>query len=68
MKPNDRLEWLREEHTRLNRLIDDMEKHTVPDQEKIHNLKKKRLHFKDEIATIQKQLHEEQHERLDWDE
>jgi hypothetical protein len=68
MNLKDRITWLEEEHGRLNRLIDDLEKHTVPDSQEIHVLKKKRLQIKDELVKLQKQLHEEAHERLDWDE
>ena len=53
MKPKERLEYLKEEHARLDKHIDDLDKHTVPDQEKMHDLKKKRLQIKDEIAKIE---------------
>ena len=68
MNLKDRLNWLQEQHKMLDRKIDDLTKHTVTHTEDIADLKKKRLQFRDEIATIQKQLHEEAHERLDWDE
>lgn len=68
MNLKDRITWLEEKHGRLNRLIDDLEKHTVPNPQEIHVLKKKRLQFKDELVKLQKQLHEETHERLDWNE
>ena len=63
-----RLNWLLEQHRMLDRKIDDLTKHTVTHTEDVADLKKKRLQYRDEIATIQKQLHEEAHERLDWDE
>ena len=68
MNLENRISWLQEEHARLNRQIDDITKHTVPDQDAIHNLKKKRLQIKDELVTLQKQFHEQIHERADWDE
>lgn len=66
MNIKDRISWLEEEHARMNKQIDHMEKHTVPDQQEMHDLKKKRLQYKDELVTLRKQLHEEIHERLDW--
>ena len=68
MNLNDRLNYLQEQHRMLDHKIDDLTKHTVTHTEDVANLKKKRLQYRDEIATIQKQLHEEAHERLQPDE
>ena len=62
-----RLNWLQEQHKMLDHKIDNLTKHTVTHTEDVADLKKKRLQYRDEIATIQKQLHEETHERLNWD-
>ena len=61
MNLKDRLVWLQEQHQILDHKIDDLTKHTVTHTEDIADLKKKRLQYRDEIATIQKQL-EEHHE------
>jgi hypothetical protein len=68
MNLKSRLNWLQEQHKMLDRKIDDITKHTITHTEDVADLKKKRLQYRDEIATIQKQLHEETHERLDWNE
>jgi len=68
MNLNDRLNWLQEQHRVLDHRIDDLTKHTVTHTEDVADLKKKRLQYRDEIATIQKQLHEETHERAIIDE
>ena len=68
MNLKSRLNCLQEQHKMLDRKIDDLTKHTVTHSEDVADLKKKRLQYRDEIATIQKQIHEETHERLDWDE
>ena len=68
MNLNDRLNWLQEQHRVLDRKIDNLTKHTVTHTEDVADLKKKRLQYRDEIATIQQQLHEETHERAIIDE
>lgn len=68
MNLKSRLNWLQEQHAIMDRKIDHMTKHTVTHTEDVADLKKKRLQYRDEIATIQRQLHEETHERVDWNE
>ena len=68
MNLTDRLNWLIEQHKILDSQIDNLTKHTVTHSEDVADLKKKRLQYRDEIVKIKKQLHEEMHERLDWDE
>ena len=62
-----RLNWLQEQHKMLDHKIDNLTKHTVTHTEDVADLKKKRLQYRDEIAKIQRQLHEEAHERLNWE-
>lgn len=63
-----RLDWLMEQHRMLDRKIDDITKHKVTHSEDIADLKKKRLQYRDEIAKLLKLLHEEYHERIEFDE
>ena len=51
------LKHLEEEHAKLNKRIDGLEKTGVFDDVNIEDLKKHRLHLKDEIAKIKHQLH-----------
>ena len=51
------LKHLEEEHARLNKRIDGLEKTGVFDDTNIEDLKKHRLHLKDEIAKIKLQQH-----------
>lgn len=62
-----RISVLQEQHDELNRKIDSVEKSRVFDDLELAELKKKRLHIKDELAILHKQQFEEQHERLDLD-
>ena len=62
-----RINVLQEQHERLNRKIDAVEKSRVFDDLELAELKKKRLQIKDELATLYRQQFEEQHERLDLD-
>ena len=67
MNIKDRIAWLQEAHATLNHKIDDLEKHSIPNHNKITEMKKKRLAMKDEIAKLNKQMFEESHERAFWD-
>ena len=63
----DRIRFLEETHAYLNKEIDRIEKGRAFDDLALAEKKKKRLQMKDELATLYKQQHEEQHERLDLD-
>jgi len=64
----DRIKFLEDTHRYLNREIDSIEKSKVFDDQELAQKKKKRLHIKDELAKLQRQQFEQQHEVLDWDE
>jgi len=64
----DRIKFLEDTHRYLNREIDSIEKSKVFDDQELAQKKKKRLHIKDELAKLQRQHFEQQHEVLDWDE
>ena len=51
----DRIEHLREQHRALDRQIDDLTEHTVPQDLEIENLKKRRLQMRDELAILEQQ-------------
>ena len=55
-KLNHHLTKLEEKHWHLNKDIDLMERSGRYDDVEIQNLKKERLHLKDEIATIKEQI------------
>ena len=63
-----RISVLQEQHDNLNRKIDAVEKSRVFDDLELAELKKKRLHIKDELAILYKLQFEQQHEVLNWDE
>ena len=64
----DRIKFLEDTHRYLNKEIDSIEKSRVFDDQELVEKKKKRLHIKDELAKLQRQQFEQQHEVLDWDE
>ncbi len=54
----NRIKHLEEEHHSLNKKIDGLERTGIFDDLELENLKKQRLHLKDEIVILQaKQLH-----------
>ncbi len=54
----NRIKHLEEEHHSLNKKIDGLERTGIFDDLELENLKKPRLHLKDEIVILQaKQLH-----------
>jgi len=63
-----RISVLQEKHTELDRMINDIEKSKVFDDQELAEKKKKRLHIKDELAKLQRQQFDQQHEVLNWDE
>ena len=52
----NRIAHLEEMHHALDKQIDQMERTGTFSDKQIADLKKKRLHFKDEIAKLQQQL------------
>lgn len=55
----NRIAHLEEMHHALDKQVDQMERTGNFSDKQIADLKKKRLHFKDEIAKLTAQLHEE---------
>ena len=52
MTYKNRIAHLEEEHARLNKQVDNMERTGLYAEDDLHNLKKKRLKIKDEIAAL----------------
>lgn len=56
----NRVAHLEEEHTRLDKQIDQMIRAGLYEDNNIHDLKKQRLHLRDEIAKLKQQHRKEQ--------
>lgn len=56
MTIENRIKHLEEEHARLEKRIHGMESTGVFEDENLHDLKKQRLHIKDELAKLQQTL------------
>jgi hypothetical protein len=54
MSQQDRIEALKEKHAMLERAIDEETHRPLPDQAAIHDLKKQKLHIKDQIAQLER--------------
>jgi uncharacterized protein YdcH (DUF465 family) len=63
----NRIKHLEEAHRALNKQIDTLEKNGLFEDLKLEELKKKRLHLKDEIAKLTKKQWEHDREYLDYD-
>ena len=61
-----RIHTLEEAHRIINKQIDGLEKTGTFSDDHMHNLKKQRLQFKDEIAKLKKLQWEHDHETIDW--
>jgi len=48
----ERIEALRSKHQNIEELIEDEERHAVPDEVVIHALKKQKLRIKDELLSM----------------
>jgi hypothetical protein len=57
-KLRTKLESLERTHSLLNNTVDQMQSHVTCDAERIGALKLKKLHLKDEISRLQKELNE----------
>jgi hypothetical protein len=68
MPYQSRIKHLEQLHKDIDREIDLMEKNHPHVQEKrVHDLKKKRLQYRDELARLKKSQWEEDHERVNMD-
>lgn len=65
---NNRIAHLTEMHRILDKQVTDLEKSKNFDDQRLHELKKKKLAFKDEISRLVKLQWEETHERVNLDE
>ncbi len=63
----NRIKILIETHRLLDKQIDEMEKSGNFQDEKLSELKKKRLQFKDEIAILKRKQWEHDHETVNFD-
>jgi hypothetical protein len=55
MSQLDRIEALKEKHASLERAIDEEIHRPLPDQAVIYDLKRQKLHIKDEIYQLERQ-------------
>jgi hypothetical protein len=62
-----RIKHLEESHQALNKRIDGLEKTGSFNDLSLQELKKQRLHLKDEISKLKKKQWEHNHEYLDYD-
>ena len=67
MPYRNRIAHLEESHRHLDKRIVELEK-THGDRDTIHNLKKQKLIFKDEINRMRKMQFEAERETVHWDE
>jgi len=58
----NRVKHLEEEHARLDKQIDQMIRDGKYEDNNIHDLKKQRLHLRDEIAKLKQQHRKEQND------
>lgn len=64
----NRIKHLEELHRVLDKKIDDLEKnHPHVEETKIHDMKKQRLLYRDEISRLRRLQWEEDHERVNFD-
>lgn len=64
----ERIRQLERQHADIDREIDKMERnHPHVEEVKVHEMKKKRLQYKDELNRLRKLKWEEDHERVDLD-
>jgi hypothetical protein len=62
-----RIEFLEESHRVLDNHITYLQNSGNFDDQKLSQLKKKKLQLRDEISRLRKLDWEEQHERVEWD-
>ena len=57
MSVSERIEALKARHAALEKTIHDEEVRPHPDDDVIHELKKRKLRIKDELATLEHPMH-----------
>jgi len=68
MSYRERIRHLEQLHEEIDREIDKMEKnHPHVEEVKVHDMKKKRLAYRDELSRLRKLQWEEDYERVDFD-
>lgn len=68
MSYKERIKHLEHLHKEIDQEIDKMEKnHPHVSESKVHDLKKQRLLYRDELSRLRKLHWEEEHERVDFD-
>lgn len=69
MSYRERIKHLERLHEQIDQEIDNMEKnHPHVDETRVHNMKKQRLQYLDELRTLRKIQWEEDHERTGYGE
>jgi uncharacterized protein YdcH (DUF465 family) len=63
----NRIIHLEEAHRSLDKQIDGLEKTGTYSDDHLNNLKKQRLHYRDEIAKLKRLQWEHDHETLDFE-
>ena len=63
----DKIKHLEEAHRVLDQKIDTLEKNGLFEDIKMHELKKQRLLFRDELAILRRKQWEHDHETVDFD-
>lgn len=68
MSYRERIKHLERLHEQIDREIDNMEKnHPHVEEERVHNMKKQRLQYLDELRTLRKRQWDDDHERVNFD-
>lgn len=68
MSYRERIRHLEQLHEAIDREIDKMEKnHPHVEETRVHDMKKQRLLYRDELSRLRKLQWEEDHERVDFD-
>ena len=62
-----RITHLEEAHRRLDEQITEMQQSGKFDDDKLSDLKKKKLQLRDEISRLRRLDWEDKHERVEWD-
>lgn len=68
MSYRERIKHLEQLHKQINEEIDKMERnHPHVQEHKLHDMKKQRLAYRDELSRLNRLQWEEDHERVDFD-
>jgi uncharacterized protein YdcH (DUF465 family) len=68
MPYQSRIKHLKQLHEKIDHEIDHMEKnHAHVEETRVHDMKKKRLQYRDEISRLEKMQWEEDNERVQMD-